>query len=411
MQRFSFASPSRLAAAFVSLLAVLAFGGRTVSAAEFDTAKLAALKPALQKFIDEKQLAGVVAAVGNSEGLVRVETAGWRNVEEQAAMTEDALFRIASMTKPIVAMTVMILQDEGKLSVEDPVEKHLPEFKGQMLVASKSADQLVLKKPSRPITIRDLLTHTSGLPGGYPPGLADLYFSRRYSLAEATLVASQQPLQFEPGTKWAYCNAGIDTLGRIVEVVSGQPYEKFLAERIAQPLGLKDTTFYPSSEQLQRLAGLYESKDKSLKYAGFVLLGPPQGSRHPIPAGGLYSTAADLAKVYQMMLKRGQGPNGRILSEAAVMQMTSLQTGDLEGGFTPQSGFGFGFAVTKQPEGVHAMLSKGSYGHGGAFGTQGWIDPDKGLFVILLIQRVSTPGGDASEFRRVLQQTAVDAIK
>jgi CubicO group peptidase (beta-lactamase class C family) len=411
MQRPSFASTPRLGMTFVTLLALLAFSSRTVPAAEFDKAKLAALKPALHKFIDEKQLAGVVAAVGNSAGLVQVETAGWRNVEKQSAMTEDALFRIASMTKPIVAMTVMMLQDEGKLSVEDPVEKHLPEFKGQLLVASKSADQLVLKKPSRPITIRDLLTHTSGLPGGYPPGLADLYFTRRYNLAEATLVASQQPLQFEPGSKWAYCNAGIDTLGRIVEVLSGQPYEKFLAERIAQPLGLKDTSFYPTSEQLERLAGLYESKEKSLKYAGFVLLGPTQGSRHPIPAGGLYSTAADLAKIYQMMLNRGQGPNGRILSEAAVKQMTSLQTGDLECGFTPQSGFGFGFAVTKQPEGVHAMLSKGSYGHGGAFGTQGWIDPDKGFFVILLIQRVSTPGGDASEFRRVLQQTAVDAIK
>src|SRR5207237_2368060 len=137
-----------------------------------------------------------------------------------------------SMTKPITAIGIMILVDEGKLAVADPVEKYLPEFRGQMLVAERGKDTLVLKKPQRPITLRDLLTHTSGLPGGFPPGIADIYTKRNRTLAEGILVMSQRPLDFEPGSKWSYCNAGIDTLGRVIEVVSGESYEDVLCQRI-----------------------------------------------------------------------------------------------------------------------------------------------------------------------------------
>src|SRR5262249_37653660 len=150
-----------------------------------------------------------------------------------------------------------------KLAVDQPVEKYLPEFRGQLLVAEKTPDHLTLRKPSRPITVRDLLTHTSGLPG-YPPGLADLYVKRDRTLAEATLAVSQRPLAFEPGNRWSYCNTGIDTLGRIIEVVSGQTYEHFLAERIFVPLGMKDTTFRPSQAQRPRVAATYGFKDGKL---------------------------------------------------------------------------------------------------------------------------------------------------
>ena len=315
------------------------------------------------------------------------------------------------MTKPITALAIMLLVDEGKVSVEDHVEKYLPEFKGQMIVASRDKETVTLKKPSRPITVRDLLTHTSGLPGGFPEGIGDLYFRRQLTLGEAVAVSSQRPLDFEPGTKWAYCNAGIDTLGRIVEVVSRDSFEAFLQKRVFGPLGMRDTTFYPSDDQLARLAGLYEVKDGQLRPVGYQLLGPTKAARHPIPAGGLYSTAEDLARLYQVMLLRGAIGELRIVSEKSVAEMTRNHTGELAAGFTPNVGMGFGWQVTRQPEGAHAMLSSGSYGHGGAFGTQGWIDPGQDLFIVLLIQRVGLANGDASEIRRDVQQLVVDAIK
>jgi CubicO group peptidase (beta-lactamase class C family) len=155
------------------------------------------------------------------------------------------MFRIASMTKPITAVGIFLLVEEGRLSVDDPVEKYLPEFRGQMLVVETKPDLVTLKKPARPIRVRDLLTHTSGLPD-YPPGLSDLYTRRHHTLAEATMAMSQRPLNFEPGTRWSYCNSGIDTLGRLIEVVSGRSYEEFLTQRIFEPLGMKDTTFRPN---------------------------------------------------------------------------------------------------------------------------------------------------------------------
>ncbi len=386
------------------------------SAAEFDDKKLAAIAPRMQQFVEEGTVAGVVTVVGNSQGIVRLDAVGLRDLESKQPMPKDAMFRIASMTKPITAIGVMILQDEGKLSVEDPVEKHLPEFKGQMLVESREGGRITLVKPPRPITIRDLLTHTSGLPGGFPPGYSDLYFARQHTLKEATLAQSQRPLDFEPGSKWSYCNAGIDTLGRIIEVKSGQSYEDYLRDHIFKPLDMDDTAFYPSEEQLSRLAGLYGQKDGKLVFADYVLIGPTKDARHPIPAGGLFSTGSDLATLYQAMLQRGwyritKAGDKRILSEAAFRQMTTLQTGDLQCGFTTGMGFGFGWAVIKEPQGVHEMLSKGTFGHGGAFGTQGWIDPEQGLFVILLVQRTGLQNADGSHLRRELQRLAVAAVR
>jgi CubicO group peptidase (beta-lactamase class C family) len=254
------------------------------------------------------------------------------------------------------------------------------------------------------------LTHTSGLPG-YPPGLSDLYSKRDRTLAEGVLAVSQQPLQFEPGSKWAYCNSGMDTLGRIIEVVSGQSYESFLKQRVFDPLGMVDTTFYPTAEQLAHVATTYNRKDDRLIASGPGVIGPTPQAKFPIPAGGLYSTGADLAKLYQLMLGRGALRDRRILSEASVAAMTQVQTGDLACGFVQGMSFGFGWAVVKQPEGVTAMLSPGTFGHGGAFGTQGWIDPQRGVFYILLIQRVGLPNGDASDMRREFQAVAAAAIK
>jgi len=397
-----------------SVIAVLACaGGRSrVNATDFDVNRFEQLRPKLQEYVDKNVVAGVVVAVGTHEGLTSIEVAGSQNREQKLPMRPNAMFRIASMTKPITALAIMLLVDDGKLAVEDPVEKYLPEFKGQMILSGRDKEGTVtLKKPSRPITVRDLLTHTSGLPGGFPEGISDLYFRRQLTLGEAVAISSQRPLEFEPGTKWAYCNAGIDTLGHIVEVVSETSFEEFLAHRVFAPLGMVDTTFYPDDEQLSRLAGLYEVKEGQLRNVGYQLLGPTRTARHPIPAGGLYSTAEDLARLYQMMLLRGAIGELRIVSEKSVTEMTRNHTGDMAAGFTPNVGMGFGWQVTREPQGVHAMLSSGTYGHGGAFGTQGWIDPGKDLFIILLIQRSGLVNGDASDIRRDVQQLVIDAIK
>ena len=392
------------------LLAALLMLPRAARAADLDEAKLARIWPALQQFVDKHIIAGAVTVVGTNKGIVQLEAIGSLHLDAKEPMPKDALFRIASMTKPITAVGIMILADKGKLSVDDPVEKHLPEFKGQMLVEKRTAERLTLKKPVRPITLRDLLTHTSGLPG-YPPGLGNLYRKRDRSLAEAILALSQRPLEFEPGSRWSYCNSGIDTLGRVIEVVSGQSYEDFLAQRIFEPLGMKDTTFRPSKEQLKRLAGLYNVKDGKLVAMPGSLIGPSAGARHPIPAGGLYSTGADQARFYRMMLNSGSLDGKRILTEASVKTMTQAQTAELKAGFTPGMAHGLGFAVVRHPEGVTGMLSPGTFGHGGAFGTQAWADPKRGLFMVLLIQRTGLRNSDASDMRREFQRLAVDAIK
>lgn len=380
-------------------------------AADFDSAKLVKIRERMQSFVGQKLIAGAVTCVGSKDGVAHLEAVGLQKIETKQPMPTDALFRIASMTKPITAIGIMILQEEGKLSVDDPVEKYLPEFRGQRIVASRDGDAVTLKKPSRVITLRDLLTHTSGLPGGFPPGLADLYATRQRTLAETVLVSSQQPLDFEPGSKWAYCNAGIDTLGRVIEVVSAQSFEEFLVARVFRPLGMNDTTCFPTELQTPRIAGLYESKNGELITANRPIVGPATGAKHPIPAGGLYSTAADLAKLYHTMLNTGQLGSTKLFSPESVLTMTKVQTGDLQCGFVPGMGFGFGWAVVKEPQGVTAMLSPGTFGHGGAFGTQGWIDPKQDVFVILLIQRVGLPNADGSDLRRELQQLAVEAIK
>jgi CubicO group peptidase (beta-lactamase class C family) len=270
---------------------------------------------------------------------------------------------------------------------------------------------IILKKPARPVKLRDLLTHTSGV-ANYPKGVDDVYAKRDRTLAETALATALQPLQFEPGSKWSYSNPGIDALGRVIEVVSGESYEGFLKKRVFDPLGMKDTTFYPAKEQLARLATTYgKGKDNALAATPNTLIGLPPHPKHPIPAGGLVSCGADLARLYRMMLNKGELDGKRVLSEKAVAEMTRVQTGDIKTGFVDGMGFGYGWGVVREPKGVTGMLSPGSYGHGGAFGTQAWLDPVQDLFVVLLIQRTGLQNSDASPMRQALQEAAVAMVK
>jgi CubicO group peptidase (beta-lactamase class C family) len=373
-------------------------------------AQSASVRAAIQPFVDGGDVSGLVTFIGDKNGVIDVQVLGLADREQQLPMRRDTLFRIASMTKPITALAVMQLVEEGKVSVEDPIEKYLPEFAGQMLAASRNDNGVTLKKPSRPVAVKDLLTHTSGLPD-YPAGLADVYRKRNRTLSETTIAVSQMPLIFEPGSQWRYCNPGIDTLGRLVEVVSGTPYDAYLAARIFQPLGMFDTTPYPSAAQLTRLAVTYGKEGGHLVAQPGGVLDYATGAKHPVPAGGLFSTGDDLARLYQCLLNGGSLHGRRILGEKTLAEMTSVHTGDLKAGFVEGSAWGYGVGIVNQPQGVAQNLSRGTFGHGGAYGTQAWIDPTTGIYTILLLQRSGLPNSDGSPMRKALHDAAVKVAR
>jgi CubicO group peptidase (beta-lactamase class C family) len=279
-------------------------------------------------------------------------------------MTTDALFWIASQSKPITAAALMMLVDERKVRLDDPVERYLPEFEGQWLAAERGKDHLVLRKPRRPITVRHILSHTSGLPfsSALERPTLDLL-----PLRVAVGSYAMTPLLFEPGSRYQYANAGINTAGRIIEVVSGVPYEAFLERRLLRPLGMKDTTFRPTARQLRRLAKSYKpnARGTGLEERAITQLHYPldDRQRQPMPAGGLISTAHDLARFCRMMLGGGVLDVKRYLSEAAVKEMTRKQTGP----GVPE-GYGLDWAV-----------GDGSFGHGGAYATNMTVDTKRGL--------------------------------
>jgi CubicO group peptidase (beta-lactamase class C family) len=371
-----------------------------------DAGRVSQITARMQAFVDKGTIAGAVGLASRRGEIVYFDAVGYQDLEAKKPMRKDSIFQIMSMTKPIVGIGVMMLAEEGRLSLADPVEKHLPEFRGQFLVDSASADgqSRLLKRPSRPITIRDLMTHTSGLPSGPPESAKDLNQRMNLTLAGAVALFSQMPLAFEPGTKWMYSNAGIATLGRILEVASGEPFEKFMEERIFKPLGMKDSFFFPPQDKVSRISMVYKLDDGRLKRSGGDILGGDpshyrKGARYPAPEFGLYSTASDLLSVYQMMLSGGVSREGkRLLSPASVEVMTRVHTGTIEpAGHTPGWAYGLTWTVASRPASTLNLQSIGTYGHGGAFGTQGWIDPKKELIGVFLIQRSS--GGDPDESR------------
>jgi CubicO group peptidase (beta-lactamase class C family) len=360
--------------------------------AKVDARRLAGIAPQMQAFVDQKQISGAVTLVACRGQVIHLEAVGSADLENQRPMSPDTMFCIASMTKPVTATAVMILQDEGNLSVDDPVSKYVPAFAE---VALRDG------KPKQAVTLRHCLTHTAGLSGNQ---------QNEGSLKDTVERLAQRPLDFEPGTKWQY-SPGLSVCGRVVEVVSGKPFDEFLAERIFRPLKMADTTFHPSAAQQQRLAHLYQpgADGKTLAPATHWLV-DVSPDKSPNPSGGLFSTAADMARFYQMVLSGGELDGQRIVSAAAVKQMTKIQTGDLKTGFTDGNAWGLGWCLVRQPQGVTAMLSPGTFGHGGAFGTQGWGDPQRQLIFVLMIQRTGFGNGDASDIRRTLQELGVNAV-
>lgn len=347
---------------------------------------------AMQRFVDSGEIAGAVTLVVGPEGVLHESAVGWANKERQQAMRPDHLFWIASMTKPITGLAVCLLHEEGKLSIADSVSKHLPEFASLKDQAGKSVD----------VTITQLLTHTSGLADLPAPQENEVK-----TLQELVSLAVKLPVRFEPGSKWSYCQSSINSAARIVEVVSGMPFEKFLEERLFRPLGMHDTTFYLSEDQLPRLATSYRKTDQGLEPAEVFVLGgksPTSRDRYPRANGGLFSTARDYGRLCRMLLNNGELDGLRIAKPETIALMTRIHSGDLVTGFTPGNGWGIGCCVIREPQGVTAMLSPGTYGHGGAYGTQAWIDPVQKKAVVLMVQRANFPNADASDVRRAFQE-------
>lgn len=337
--------------------------------------------------IEAHEIPGAVTLIADRDGVTHLQAIGHAGPDGRKPMKKDAIFWIASMTKPITGTAIMMLQEEGKLSVDDLASKYIPEM------------------AKRNITIKHLMTHTSGL----PEATAD---ESKAALKLADLIPAyvNKPMKFEPGSKWQYCQSGINTLGRIIEVVSGMPYEKFLEERLFKPLGMKDTTFYVRANQTDRLVTpVKREQDGSMTAAEIGLLmgkAPSSSDRYPAANGGLFSTASDYARFARMVLNNGTLDGKRYLKPESVKQMTSVHTPDLTTGFTPGNGWGLTWCVVREPQGVTAMLSPGTFGHGGAYGTQAWIDPVKGVALILMVQRSNFGNSDASPVRLAFQQAA-----
>ena len=313
---------------FVAALSLLgeptALSRSDESKAGMDAERLARIPLRMQSFVDKGAIPGVVTLVARHGVVASLEAVGYQDLESKKPMKTDSIFQIMSMTKPVTALGIMILMEEGRLALSDRVEKHLPEFRGMWMIESRIGDkQRVLKKPSRPITIRDLMTHTSGMPGTPPEGISDLNFELNRTLAEGAAIYSQQPLEFEPGTRWLYSDTGFASLGRIIEIVSGQSYERFLEERIFKPLGMKDSFIFPATENQDRIAMVYKLENLKLKRAGSNIYGGDpwkfrKGAIYPLPEAGIHSTAPDLFLLYQMMLNGGTHNSKQILSRASV---------------------------------------------------------------------------------------------
>jgi CubicO group peptidase (beta-lactamase class C family) len=378
-----------------------------VAAAASAQDRFAAIPEKMQAFVDRGEISGIVTLVATPDRVLHLAAVGTTDVATGRRMQTDDLFWIASMSKPITAIGVALLADDGKLKFDDPVEKYLPEFAHLTVVEGRGATGPA-QPAARPVTLRDLLTHTSGF--------GDLTKREPHlTLAETGSLVARMPLRFQPGTRWAYSTTGIDLLGLVIQVVSGQPFDVFMQRRLFDPLGMKNTTFWPTPDQAKRLAKSYvlNAQTKKLEETTISYLYNTEVTdrgRPPLGGAGLFSTAEDVVRVYQMMLRHGEFNGRRILQPATVAEMIRKQTGDLKA----RAGmpWGLGFCVVEDPKAMEAnvMLTPNSFGHGGAFGTNSWADPGKGVIYILMLQRDHMGNPDNSPMHQVFQQTAAAGL-
>jgi CubicO group peptidase (beta-lactamase class C family) len=377
------------------------------------SARLQRIGEAIGRHIDEKHISGAVTLVARKGFVVHFEAHGIADLDSKKPMTRDTIFKMASSTKPVTGVAIMMLVEEGKVRLGDPVSKFIPEFKELKVAVEKNgSSEVQLVKAEREITIRDLLTHTSGLLSG-GPGTHKAPENFMWPKGEDTLAThiprlAQAPLDFQPGSKWRYSGlAGIDTLSRIVEIASGQAFDEFLRKRIFEPLGMHDTAFVVPEDQQDRVAAIYRSSHKGLEKNPMQLRFP---KTYFSGAGGLSSTAADYFRFGQMLLNGGRLDDRQILSPRSISIYSTNHVGTM---FRQQlgrgEGLGFGLTVEVVLDANEAgtFRSSGSFGWDGAFGTHFWVDPEEQLVAVLMIQ-TSVGRLVQRDFETAVMQAIVD---
>jgi CubicO group peptidase (beta-lactamase class C family) len=362
-----------------------------------DEAKLAAIHPAMEEAVKAKQAAGIVTLVMEKGKIVHHDAAGMADIAKGRAMEKDALFWIASMTKSINGAAVMVLVDEGKLSLDEPASKWLPEL-GSVKLADGSA-------PETPVTLRMLLSHTAGI--AFPPRKPT---DGAISLKAYVASLLKTPLAFQPGSAYEY-GFGPTVAGRIIEITSGMKYDAFLQARIFGPLGMKDTMFNPGDAHRARIARTYKMDDETHElvpgYNPFVT--SDASVTHMVePAGGLFSTAADMGRFYAMVANGGELDGVRILSVKAVKDMTTPVTA----GGNPIN-YACGWQCNTAERRVNSQMPVGSFGHGGAFATNGCIDPQSRIVTVFMVQNVLVPdsGKPKDAFQHLVMEAAGIKVK
>ncbi|MCW9705476.1 serine hydrolase domain-containing protein [Fodinibius salsisoli] len=409
-----------IAICFISGFSAITYGQfSTVEPEEvgFSSERFERLDQLVQQQIDEQKMAGINTLVLRHGKAAYFKSAGMMNIEEQFPMQKDAIFRIASMSKAVTSVAVMMLYEEGKFILNDPVADYIPAFEDPVVAVPDSSDKgYHTVSAERPITVRHLLTHTSGLTYGYgisqdvheEAGLTGWYFAdREQPIGELVNRLAELPLNSQPGEEWHY-GYSTDVLGYFVEVVSGMPLDEFFRKRIFDPLGMKDTHFYLPPEKSDRLAPVYGFNDQG----SLELMEPTSstdyihGPRTTFSGGaGLLSTISDYGVFLQMLLNGGEFNGTRLLSPQTVKLMHANHTGDKY--VWEDLGFGLGFKVVEDLGEYGELSSVGAYGWGSAYYPIYWVDPKTDMVCLFLTQLV--PAGDLP-FRDLFKNMVYQAI-
>ena len=386
----------------------------------FSSARLRRIGDAMRRLVEDGTLAGAVTLVVRRGRVAHFEATGLMDLEARRPMERDAIFRLASMTKPVTVTAVMMLFEEGYFLLDDPIADYLPEFAGTKVFVRQAGDGVEVADLERPITIRHLLMHTSGLTYDYYPDdpVARIYAREQIGRLDETLANKVRrlvalPLAHQPGIGWTY-GLSHDVLGRLVEVISGQPFDVFLQQRLFAPLGMVDTGFFVPRQQLSRLAPVYTPDGR-----GGLRRDESQRDRSKAPAflaggGGLTSTAADYARFCQMLLNGGALGSTRPLGRKTVELMTANHwtgaTSPYPPGFPARAGYGFGLGMRALVDVAQSSVpgSAGEYGWGGAQSTNFWIDPREELLGVLMVQLVPSNFRPAAIFQVLAYQALVD---
>ena len=384
------------------------------------------LHQGMQGFVDRKEVSGIVTLVLHDGRIADIHAVGYQDVESKTPMKTDTIFRIASMTKPVTSVAIMMLYEEGKLLLTDPVSKFIPAFKSMQVLEQGSDKQVPAR---RQINLRDLLTHRSGITYGFisggavgngyrQGGVTDGLSATTLTTAEGIDKLAAQPLVAQPGSAFNY-SLSTDVLGRVVEVASGMPFEAYLRERIFKPLQMVDTDFVVSESKWSRAATVYSPDGaggirpmRDPETFGNTVMSPTAYYKSPKTyfsgGAGLVSTAADYARFGHMLLNGGALDGVRLLSPKSIELMTVSHTNDLPAGSAggPGRNFGLGFFVVTDLGATQTLGSAGNYGWSGIYGTTFWVDPKERLVAIMMVQRY--PGSPvANAFQPLVYQALV----